>query len=165
MGKISAEIIKRVKTQADRIKGLGAVNNISGLYDYDYYIVAFSGGKDSTACILHLFELGINREKIELWHHLIDGEEGSSLMDWPVTKDYCNKFAKAFDLPLYYSWKTGGFEGEMLRDNQPTSTTRFEYPEDNVIECGLTGGSGPLGTRLKFRRFLLIYLFAGAVLI
>jgi 3'-phosphoadenosine 5'-phosphosulfate sulfotransferase (PAPS reductase)/FAD synthetase len=118
--------------------------------DYDYYIIAFSGGKDSTACFLHLLDLNIPKEKIELWHHLVDGREGSSLMDWPVTEDYCRKFARAFDVPIFFSWKEGGFEREMLRENSPTAQNHWECPTDNIIECGLSGGHGPLGTRRKF---------------
>ena len=86
------------------------------LHSYDHIIVAFSGGKDSTACVLHLKEAGADLSKVELWHHDVDGREGSELMDWPITRGYCESFAKALDLPLYYSWKVGGFEREMLRD-------------------------------------------------
>jgi len=119
---------------------------------YDHFIVAFSGGKDSVACFLTLLELGISVEKIELWHHKIDGAEGSTLMDWPVTDDYCLKFASAFGVPIYYSWKVGGFEGEMLRENKLTNPNKFEYlNDDNIIECGLSGGiRGKESTRLKF---------------
>ena len=80
-------------------------------HDYDKVIVYFSGGKDSLACFLHLLDLGVELEKIELWHHEIDGREGSDLMDWPITKSYCDNFAKTFNVPIYYSWKVGGFEG------------------------------------------------------
>jgi 3'-phosphoadenosine 5'-phosphosulfate sulfotransferase (PAPS reductase)/FAD synthetase len=144
-----ADLSQMARMQRTRIEDM--VRNAHNIYGYDYYIVAFSGGKDSTACVLHLLDLGIDKCKIELWHHLVDGREGSTLMDWPVTEDYCRKFAKAFDLPIYFSWRKGGFEKEMLRKNSPTEVTRFEYPvEDNIIECGLTGGQGPVGTRLKF---------------
>ena len=49
------------------------------LAEYDKIIVATSGGKDSVACILVMIEMceaqGVDsREKIELWHHLVDGE-------------------------------------------------------------------------------------------
>lgn len=113
---------------------------------YDYIIVAFSGGKDSLACVLHLLEIGVDPERIELWHHDVDGREGSRLMDWPVTRDYCRAFANVFRLPIYFSWKEGGFEREMLRDDAPTARTWFETPDG----LSSTGGRGPKGTRLKF---------------
>jgi len=117
------------------------------LASYDTIIVGMSGGKDSLACILHLLDAGVPRHKIELWHHLVDGREGSSLMDWPVTEDYCKKFAAAFGMKIYFSWRTGGFEREMLRDNTPTAPTQFETPE-GVRQAG--GVRGRVGTRLKF---------------
>jgi len=125
---------------------------IPDILNYDNYIFAFSGGKDSIASFLHLIEMGVPISKIELWHHRIDGAEGSTLMDWPVTEDYCRKFAKAFNVPIYFSWKQGGFEREMLRENDLTAPTAFQYPgDDNIIECGLVGGqSGKLSTRMKF---------------
>ena len=126
-------------------------NNLD-LHSYDYYIVAFSGGKDSQACVLHLLDIGIPKEKIELWHHCIDGKEGSTLMDWPVTEDYCRSFAKEFGLKIYFSWKVGGFEREMLRHNEKTAPTKFEAPDedDNIIECSIGGIRGKESTRRKF---------------
>jgi tRNA(Ile)-lysidine synthase TilS/MesJ len=138
---MNEDILQKVSAQADRISSFKTADPV---FDYDYYIIAFSGGKDSTACFLHLLDLGIKKSKIELWHHLVDGKEGSTLMDWPVTEDYCKKFAKAFDVPIFFSWKEGGFEREMLRRDQPTAQNHWEYPEDNLIECGLSGGKGPL---------------------
>lgn len=118
------------------------------LKSYDKYIIAFSGGKDSMACFLHLLDSGIDKDKIELWHHAIDGKEGSTLMDWACTPGFCKKFAEAFGVKYYESWKVGGFEGEMLRQESLTAPTRFETPDDNIIECG--GKRGKLGTRRKF---------------
>lgn len=54
---------------------------IPSFADYDHIIVAMSTGKDSLACHLKLIEDGANPAKIEWWHHDVDGQEGSSLMD------------------------------------------------------------------------------------
>lgn len=116
-------------------------------HSYDHIIVASSGGKDSLACLLHLFDLGVDRTKIELWHHVIDGKEGSTLMDWPVTEAYCKAVAAAFDLPIYMSWKIGGFEREMLRENALTAPTIFETPDGPKQSGGIRG---ILSTRRKF---------------
>lgn len=115
---------------------------------YDKYIVAFSGGKDSTACFLHLLDIGIPKEKIELWHHDVDGNERGHFFDWPVTKDYCRKFAEAFDVPIYFSWKEGGFERELLRENERTAPIYTETPHGKVISKG--GDRGKFSTRRKY---------------
>jgi hypothetical protein len=91
------------------------------LKTYDRYVIAFSGGKDSLGCLLHLLERGVDLSRIELHHHLVDGREGSALMDWPITESYCEAIAKAFGIPLTFSHRVGGFEREMLRENAPTA--------------------------------------------
>lgn len=129
----------------------GYLTNNINIHSYDYYILATSGGKDSIACILQLLKEGIPAKKIELWHHLIDGREGSTLMDWPVTESYVKKFAQAFKIKCFFSWKQGGFEREMLRENQRTAPTIFQMPEDdNIIECSCGGTRGKKSTRRKF---------------
>ncbi|MEN3177689.1 phosphoadenosine phosphosulfate reductase family protein [Gluconobacter sp. OJA] len=115
------------------------------LASYDRIIVAVSGGKDGTACLLALLEAGAPAERIELWHHEVDGA-GRSFMDWPSTGPYVAALARDFSLPLYRSWREGGLEREMLRDNAPTAPVVFETP-DGVVR---TGGQGPEGTRLRF---------------
>lgn len=121
------------------------------LDSYDTIVVYFSGGKDSLACVLRLLDLGVPKSKIELWHHEIDGREGNSLMDWSVTADYCRKVAAALELPIYFSWKQGGFEREMLKDRQRTAANSFEVPTADGVEVWSSGGTtGDLGTRLRF---------------
>jgi len=114
---------------------------------YDRFLVFFSGGKDSKACFLWLLEQGVPLDKIELHHHLVDGNEGSELMDWPITADYCKKFAEAFGVRLTFSWKEGGFEREMLRKNAPTAPVHFYTQAGEKVKIG---GDGPLNTREKF---------------
>jgi 3'-phosphoadenosine 5'-phosphosulfate sulfotransferase (PAPS reductase)/FAD synthetase len=133
------------------VEGLGDLRTI------DRFIVAFSAGKDSTAVLLHLLELGIPREKIELWHHAIDPHD-APFMDWPVTPAYCRAFADAFELPLLFQWKEGGFEREMLRDASATAPVLFETwatPSamrrgDPVVVRTSRAGRAEPGTRLKF---------------
>jgi len=120
------------------------------MLNYDKYIVSFSGGKDSIWCVLHLLEIGVPRSKIELWHNSIDGDTPGSFMDWPVTEDYCRVFAQHLGLPIYFSWREGGFEREMLRDNQATARTLFEVPTEEGTIIRTAGGNGPLNTRRKF---------------
>lgn len=116
---------------------------------YDHIIVYFSGGKDSLACVLRLLELGVPRSKIELWHHDVDGCEGGKMrMDWPSTRAYCSAVATALNIPIYFSWRMGGFEREMLRENARTAPTRFETPGGEIGQAG--GTRGKFNTRRKF---------------
>ncbi|WP_292802348.1 phosphoadenosine phosphosulfate reductase family protein [Methylotenera sp.] len=85
---------------------------------------------------------------MELHHHEVDGREGSTLMDWPVTRSYCQAFANAFKLKLYFSWKVGGFEGEMLRQDARTKPIAWEDENGHIIQVG--GDAGKESTRRKF---------------
>jgi 3'-phosphoadenosine 5'-phosphosulfate sulfotransferase (PAPS reductase)/FAD synthetase len=121
---------------------------IPDLASYSRIVQFFSGGKDSIACVLQLLRMGVDPDKIELHHHVIDGREGSTLMDWPVTESYCNAFAQALGLRIFFSWKQGGFEREMLRENALTAPVVFERSDGTLSVTG--GERGKLGTRLKF---------------
>jgi DNA sulfur modification protein DndC len=68
-------------------------------------------------------------------------------MDWLSTTSYCRAIAQHRDVPLFLSWKEGGFLREMLRNNQPTAPIRCELPNGKI---GTVGGTGPHGTRLRF---------------
>lgn len=118
------------------------------LAGYSRFVVFFSGGKDSLACVLHLIEKGVPPDRIELHHHLVDGAEGSRLMDWPVTDAYCEAVSKALGTTYRKSWREGGFEAEMTRTSQ--ATARVWIPSGDGAEHVALGGDGPLGTRNKF---------------
>ena len=114
---------------------------------YDRILVAFSGGKDSLACVLHLLDLGVPKEKIELHHHDVDGG-GRTFMDWAVTPAYCRAVADGLGLPIYFSWKQGGFEREMLRTDERTQPNQWESQDGTVVVSG--GTRGKSNTRLMF---------------
>lgn len=129
------------------------IDQVADLSQYDKIIVAFSGGKDSTACFLHLLELGVPVEKLELWHHDVDGR-GPLFMDWESTPSYCRAFAAAFGVPIFFSWKTGGFEREMNRENALTAPVCFEEPVEGTpglsVIRQIGGTRGKESTRRKF---------------
>lgn len=124
------------------------------LKSYDRILVAFSGGKDSLACLLKLLKDGVPLHKIELHHHDVDGD-GRTYMDWRVTRSYCEMVARHLGLPIYFSYKKGGFEREMNREQSATAPNLFEIPGENgeklIVEVG---GKGPEGTRLKFPQLI-----------
>lgn len=113
---------------------------------YDRIAVMLSGGKDSLAALVAVLDAGADPSRIELHHHDVDGE-GGSFMDWPVTPSYCMAVARAFNLPLYFSGKEGGFEREMDRADTPTAPTYFYDAKGTRHRVG---GKGPKGSRGKF---------------
>jgi 3'-phosphoadenosine 5'-phosphosulfate sulfotransferase (PAPS reductase)/FAD synthetase len=89
-------------------------------------IIAFSGGKDSVALVLHaLFTLNIPKEQIELWHHEVDGF-GDKVFDWQCTPSYCQAFADKFDLPLLFSYRKNGIIGEVQKNNSTSENIYFQ---------------------------------------
>ena len=106
---------------------------LNPLEEYDYILVAFSSGKDSVSSVLYLLDLGVPKEKIILLHHCIDGNGPNDIieMDWPMTNDYCRKFADAMGLKIKFSWREGGFAKETLR-NGASAPIYFEELESDV---------------------------------
>ncbi len=113
--------------------------------DYDHVVISFCG-KDSLSSLLHCLELGFPPEKIELWHHLVDGN-GSTFIDWPCSGGYAKAVGKAFGIPTYFSYRDGGFKAELLRENRKSAAYFFETPE------GLKKIGGDRGQFLTRRQF------------
>lgn len=79
------------------------------LEEYDLIVVLLSGGKDSVACLYKLLELGVPKEKIELWHHDIDGGHPLRRMDWRCTRNYVKALAEAEGIKLRVSYRVNVF--------------------------------------------------------
>lgn len=116
---------------------------------YDNIVICMSTGKDSWASFLHLLDIGVDKRKIEFWHHEVDGREGSTLMDWPCVTDYASKLASHFDIPMYFSWLEGGMEGEMLKENSYSRPHKVQTPDGLMTLARDTKRSSP-STRLRF---------------
>lgn len=107
------------------------------LEEYDLVILLFSGGKDSTAAFYYLLELGVPREKIELWHHDLNGGHPVRLMDWPVTMAYVDSFAKAEGVRLRVSRRVNGFWGEVYRIGA-SYPVEYEGDDGTYTQCALS---------------------------
>ena len=108
------------------------------LEDYDKIIVLFSGGKDSLACVLDLLERGVPREKMELWHHDIDGGHPTRKMDWPVTQNYVRAVAEYLGITLRVSWRVNGFWGEVYRIGASWPIQYVDPLSGKTLECPLS---------------------------
>lgn len=94
------------------------------------FIVAFSGGKDSVAMVLYLlFERNINPKDIELWHHEVDGN-GDNLWDWKCTPEYCRKFAEAVGVQILFSYRKGGIQREIYKNNEWKQDVYYQSEQD-----------------------------------
>ena len=91
------------------------LDSLLPLEEYDLIAILLSGGKDSIACYYKLLELGVPKDRIEFWHHDIDGGHPSRRMDWRCTQNYVRAFAEAENVPLRLSWRVNGFFGELYR--------------------------------------------------
>jgi 3'-phosphoadenosine 5'-phosphosulfate sulfotransferase (PAPS reductase)/FAD synthetase len=111
------------------------LSHLLPLEEYDKIIVLFSGGKDSTACYFKLLELGVPKEKIELWHHDIDGRHPTRRMDWPCTVPYVKAFAEATGAFLRLSWRQNGFWGEVYRIG---ASYPVQYEDGDIKTCRLS---------------------------
>lgn len=111
-------------------------------------VVAFSGGKDSVAMVLHLFELGISPDRIHLHHHDVDGD-GEKVFDWECTESYCKCFAAFFGLKLFFSYREGGIVREIYRQNEARQDVYYQVEPGGDFIC-LPSNKRAVNTRLKF---------------
>ncbi|MFD1675634.1 phosphoadenosine phosphosulfate reductase family protein [Alicyclobacillus fodiniaquatilis] len=115
------------------------------LEDYTHVIVSFSGGKDSLASLLHLLELGVPKEKIQVWHQCCDGwheheKSSTDFWDWPVTTTYCTAVCQLFDIPIRFQWRDKGISGEMFRNQSRTGDVFFTRDDGEVEHLPTTRG-------------------------
>lgn len=108
------------------------------LEEYDLIVVLISGGKDSVACLYKLLEMGVPKEKIELWHHDIDGGHPSRRMDWRCTQNYMKALADAEGLKLRISYRVNGFFGELYRIGASEPIEWIEPDTGEIKQCRLS---------------------------
>jgi hypothetical protein len=74
-------------------------------------------------------------------------------MDWAFNDSFIEKFAEAFNLPLYFSWLQGGIEGEMLKMNAYSRPHMVETPGGIICLDRDISRTSP-ATRRRFPRLL-----------
>ena len=108
------------------------------LEEYDLIVVLISGGKDSVACYLKLLELGVPKEKIEFWHHDIDGGHPTRRMDWKCTQNYVKALADAEGVKLRVSYRVNGFFGELYRIGASEPIEWIDPDTGEIRQCKLS---------------------------
>lgn len=108
------------------------------LEEYNLVAILLSGGKDSIACYYKLLELGVPKEKMEFWHHDIDGGHPVRRMDWRCTQNYVKAFAEAEQVPLRLSWRVNGFFGELYRIGASEPVEWMEPDTGEIKRCRLS---------------------------
>jgi 3'-phosphoadenosine 5'-phosphosulfate sulfotransferase (PAPS reductase)/FAD synthetase len=119
------------------------------LNEYDHILVSASAGKDSMACLFHLLDLGVPKEKIELVHQSVDGrgEQYTEFMDWPVTESYLEAVGEHFGIKTAFQWREHGIYGELLRKESLTGDVYY-CEEGETVKLPTTNGKK--STRLKW---------------
>ena len=113
------------------------LDSLLPLEEYDLIAILLSGGKDSIACYYKLLELGVPKDRIEFWHHDIDGGHPSRRMDWRCTQNYVRAFAEAENVPLRLSWRVNGFFGELYRigTSEPVEWCEPDTGENHTMQA------------------------------
>lgn len=125
------------RTDTDHMKSI-ALDTLLPLEEYDLIVILLSGGKDSIACYFKLRELGVPKEKIEFWHHDIDGGHPSRRMDWKCTQNYVRALAESEGIPLRPSWRVNGFFGELYRVGASEPIEWMEPDTGEIKQCRLS---------------------------
>jgi hypothetical protein len=117
--------------------------------EYDHFIISESGGKDSLVSLFYLLDLGVPKEKIELWHQSVDGgfADGIEFMDWPVSESYVQAVGEHFGIKTSFQWRKGGIYNELMRKD---SLTGDVYYCDNGKIIKLPTRNGKKSTRLRW---------------
>lgn len=134
------------KSIKPRIPGRQGTKHFESIYleellpleDYDLIVILFSGGKDSMACYFKLLEMGVPKEKMELWHHDIDGGHPSRRMDWRCTQSYVRSFAEVEEVTLRVSYRVNGFFGELYRIGASEPIEWIDPETGEVMQCKLS---------------------------
>lgn len=111
------------------------LDSLLPLEEYDLIVILFSGGKDSMACYYKLLEMGVPKEKMELWHHDIDGGHPTRAMDWRCTQNYVRAFAEAEGVPLRVSYRINGFFGELYRIGASEPVEWIDPDTGEILRC------------------------------
>lgn len=125
------------RTDTEYMKGI-YLEELLPLEEYDLIVVLLSGGKDSVACYLKLLELGVPKEKMEFWHHDIDGGNPERRMDWKCTHNYVKALSEAEGVILLPSWRVNGFFGELYRIGASEPIEWMEPETGEIKQCRLS---------------------------
>ncbi len=125
------------RSDTEHMKNIN-LDSLLPLEEYDLIVVLLSGGKDSIACYYKLLELGVPKEKMEFWHHDIDGGHPVRHMDWRCTQEYVKAFAQAEGVPLRISWRKNGFFGELYRIGASEPVEWVEPETGELMQCRLS---------------------------
>lgn len=125
------------RTDSDHMKKI-FLSELMPLEEYDLVAILLSGGKDSIACYYKLLELGVPKEKMEFWHHDIDGGHPSRRMDWRCTQNYVRALAEAEGIPLRLSWRINEFFGELYRIGASEPVEWMEPETGEIRQCRLS---------------------------
>jgi 3'-phosphoadenosine 5'-phosphosulfate sulfotransferase (PAPS reductase)/FAD synthetase len=112
-------------------------------------VIAFSGGKDSVAMVLHMLEQGISKDRIHLHHHDVDGGNKNKLWDWECTETYCKAFAQALGLKYLVSYREGGITREIYRKEEGRQNVYYQTETNGAFNCILSDKKA-INTRMKF---------------